>query len=348
MQSHNVFFNACMEAAINFGAEEDDVVYTVLPMYNTAAWVTSIFRALFCGLPLAIDTSFSVKHFWQRVDYYRATQTFTLGAMHMFLWNAPERDDDGDHALRQLMAIPMPSQIAGPFSERFKVRLMPQGLGQSEAQCLCNMNYNPPGEPPAGTLGRPAPNLDARLVDDDGNDVPVGEPGELWVRPKEPFIIFSGYLDDAEATANAYDGEWYKTGDMLRCDEQGYYFFCDRKKDAVRFKGRNISTFEVEMAARRHPAIQDCAAFGVTSEELDTENELMLAVLLRPDTSLDEIELAQFINDNAPYFFVPRYIEVVTELPYTPTNKVQKFKLRERGVTAATWDAQQAGFKAQR
>ena len=135
---------------------------------------------------------------------------------------------------------------------------------------------------------------------------------------------------------------------MLRCNEDGFYFFADRKKDAVRYKGRNISTFEVELAARRHPAIADCAAFGIPSEELESEQEIMLDVILKPGQALQAEELAQFINDNAPYFFVPRYIHFVDSLPYTPTNKVQKFRLRERGVTPDTWDARAEGFKAQR
>jgi crotonobetaine/carnitine-CoA ligase len=295
-----------------------------------------------------VDSSFSVSHFWERIDHYKATQTFTLGAMHMFLWNAPEQPDDADHSLRKLMAIPMPPQVAGPFSERFGLELMPQGLGQSEAQLLCNLNDAPDAVPPAGTCGMPASLLEARLVDDDGQDVPLGEAGELWVKPLEPYVIFNGYFGDPEATANAYQGEWYKTGDMLRSDEKGYFYFSDRKKDAVRFKGRNISTFEVELAARRHPAIQDCAAFGVPSDELESESELKMDVLLKPGEALKPLELAEFINDNAPYFFVPRYIEIVDSLPYTPTNKIQKFKLRERGVMPGSWDARAVGFKAKR
>jgi crotonobetaine/carnitine-CoA ligase len=348
MQSHNVFFEAVMSGAVPFGAAENDVIYNALPMYNTAAWVTNIFRALFCGLPLAVDPVFSVSHFWERIDHYRATQTFTLGAMHMFLWNAPERPDDAGHSLRKIMAIPMPPQVAVPFCERFGVELMPQGLGQSEAQLLCNLNNAPDAEPPPGTCGMPAPVLEARLVDDDGCDVPVGEAGELWVRPLVPFVIFNGYFDDPEATAAAFEGDWYKTGDMLRRDVKGYFYFSDRKKDAVRYKGRNISTFEVELTARRHPAIQDCAAYGVPSAELASESELKLDVIPKPGASLEPLELARFINDNAPYFFVPRYIEIVDSLPYTPTNKVQKFRLRERGVTEQAWDAQAEGFRAER
>ncbi len=348
MQSHNVWFNAALAAneACQYGIATDDIIFTVLPMYNSAVWVTAVFRALFAGVPLAIDPTFSVSTFWQRVDFYRATQCFTLGAMHMFLWDAPAREDDATHSLRKLMAIPMPPTVAGPFCERFNLELVPQGLGQSEAMRLV-APVSGRTQPP-GSCGSVVPGIEARLVGDDGVDVATGEAGELWVKPLQPHFIFNGYFDDPEATAAAFEGPWYKTGDMLKRNEDGFYFFSDRKKDAVRYKGRNISTFEVELAARRHPSIADCAAFGITSEELASEQEIMLDVVLKPGETLEPIELAQFINANAPYFFVPRYIQFVESLPYTPTNKVQKFRLRERGVTATTWDARVAGFKAQR
>jgi carnitine-CoA ligase len=348
MQSHNVWFNASLAVneAHQFGIAEDDVIFTVLPMYNSAVWVTAIFRALFAGVPLAVDPSFSVSTFWQRVDHYKATQSFTLGAMHMFLWEAPRREDDGAHSLRKLMAVPMPPAIAPPFCERFNLQLVPQGLGQSEAMRL--VAPAPGRTQPPGSCGCIVPGLEARLVGDDGVDVPEGEAGELWVKPLWHDFIFNGYFDNPEATAAAFEGPWYKTGDMLKRNAEGFYFFSDRKKDAVRYKGRNISTFEVELAVRRHPAVADCAAFGVQSAELEAEQEIMLDVVLKPGQSLQAVELAQFINDNAPYFFVPRYIHFVDALPYTPTNKVQKFLLRERGVTPAAWDARAAGFKAQR
>lgn len=348
MQCHNVWFNACTanNDADQYGIADGDVIFTVLPMYNSAVWVTAIFRALIAGVPLAIEPSFSVKTFWDRVDHYGATQCFTLGAMHMFLWDSPEKDDDTAHTLSKLMAIPMPPAVAEPFCKRFNLELVAQGMGQSEA-----MRLIAPGEgrkQPPGSCGLLVPGLNAKLVDDEGVEVPQGDAGELWVNPIWPDFIFNGYFGSPDATAAAYEGEWYKTGDMLKQDEEGFFFFSDRKKDAVRYKGRNISTFEVEMAVRRHPAIADVAAFGIRSEELESESEIMIDVILKPEVELEAIDLAQFINDNAPYFFVPRYIQFVESLPYTPTNKVQKFRLRERGVTHTTWDARVAGFKAQR
>jgi carnitine-CoA ligase len=348
MQSHNVWFQAALEGDDMYDTRPGDVAYNVMPMYNSGAWATSLFRSLFCGITLAVDPAFSVSSFWDRVRFYGATQSFTIGAMHMFLWNAPPRPDDADNPLRELQAVPMPSTLEEPFARRFGVRVLGQGLSQSEAMVILRQDTKKRSSWPAGSCGNPVGNVDIRLADEAGDEVPVGEAGELWVRPRRPFVIFNGYFDDPVATANAFSGEWYKTGDLLRKDAGENYFFVDRKKDAVRYKGRNISTWEVELVARRHPAIADCAAFGVPSEELQSEDEIKLNVILEPGAGASEAEIAQFINDNAPYFFVPRYIEFVTELPYTPNQKVQKYKLREAGLTPATWDAKKAGFRATR
>jgi crotonobetaine/carnitine-CoA ligase len=136
---------------------------------------------------------------------------------------------------------------------------------------------------------------------------------------------------------------------MARKDpETGVFFFVDRKKDAVRFAGRNISTLEVESVVMRHPQVSEAAAFGIPTKELESEDELKLNVVLAEGATLSPEDICRFINDNAPYYFVPRYLEIVDSLPYTPTNKVQKYKLREAGVTASTWDSKAAGFKAVR
>ena len=348
MQSHNVWIRAAEYCNDMYTMRDDTVVYNVLPLYNSAAWVTAIFRALIAGVACAMDSRFSVSNFWERVRYYRATQTFTLGSMHMFLWNAPPQPEDRDNSLLEMQMVPMPEELVAPFCDRFGVRSVGIGYSQSEALTTLRRVDRPGRKWPANTVGRKVDDIDVRLVDDDGNEVPVGQPGELWVKPLAPYVVFNGYFDDPLATAAAFEGPWLKTGDLLRRDEAQNFYFVDRKKDAVRYKGRNISTFEVEHAARAYPLVQDCAAVGVRSEELASEDELMLFVVAKPGTALEPLELARFINANAPYFFVPRYIEVVDSLPYTPTNKVQKYKLRERGVQGSTWDAKKAGFQATR
>ncbi len=346
MQSHNVWMNAAYAGDDLHSTRQGDVIFNVLPMYNSGAWVTALFRALISGVSLAVDGGFSVSNFWDRVEFYGATQTFTIGAMHIFLLNAPEKPNDANNTLREVQAVPMPPDCIEPFSKRFGVKLLGQGMSQSEAMLILRQDHNLRDSWPVGSCGNPVANVEVRITDDDGIDVPIGDHGELWVKPKEPFIIFNGYYNDEEATKNAFEGDWYKTGDLVKKDDDENYFFVDRKKDAVRYKGRNISTFEVELVARKHPAIADCAAFGIQSEELESENEIKMNVIIKPNHQLSATELAKFINDNAPYFFVPRYIEFVQQLPYTPNNKIQKYKLRDIGLTDNTWDAKKEGFKA--
>ncbi len=243
---------------------------------------------------------------------------------------------------------PMPDDIIAQFAKRFGIERLAQGFGQSEIGNVISRDPTILPSPKPGVLGKVTPLVDLRLIDDDGNDVADGEVGEFALKPKKPHIMFEGYFENPEATAGAFtDDGWYKMGDLGRRDADGDYYFVDRKKDAVRYAGRNISTMEVEQSIRSHPAVDEVAVFGIKSEELDVESELAANVILKPGQSVTAEELARHINDNAPYYFVPRYIEFVDSLPYTPTNKVQKYMLRERGVTPATWDRKAAGFRAQ-
>ena len=347
MQSHNIWIRAAEH--VNYGSRPGDSVYSVMPTYNTAAWTSNIFRALVEGLPCAIDPKFSVSNFWDRLRRFNATQTFTLGSMHMFLWNQAPRPDDAANPLRVAGMVPMPDALIGPFCERFGIERILQGFGQSETGSVITRSLSSAARAfKPGALGVPHDDVEIRLIDDAGADVPAGAPGEALIRGRSPHVIFEGYFNNPEANAISLRDGWFHTGDLLRCDTDGDYYFVDRKKDAIRSKGRNISTIEVEQAVIRHPAIERVAAYGITCEHLDAEQELALAVVLKAGAALAEDELARFINDNAPYFFVPRYIEFVDALPYTPTGKVRKIELRERGRTPATWDRMASEFVLQR
>jgi carnitine-CoA ligase len=321
-----------------------DIAYNCLPLYNSAAWVSNIFRALVAGISCAMDPQFSVSNFWDRIRYYGATQTLTLGAMHMFLWNAPPRPDDRDNSLRVAYMIPMPDAIMEPFCQRFGIEKILQGYGQSEMMAFVVRANKPNSTWKPNALGIVLDDLELKLLDDNGNEVDVNQPGEFCVKPLQPHVIFNGYFDQPEITAGSFNGEWYRTGDLGFKDADGDIFFVDRKKDVIRYKGRSISSLQVEGIAQRHPAIASAAAFGVASDELASEHEIKLDVVLKPGQYLTAEELARFINDNAPYFLVPRYIEFVEQLPYTPTNKIEKYKLRSRGVTLATWDRLRHNF----
>ncbi len=346
MQSHNVWLKAALNGARTSGLREGDVLYNCLPMYQSAAWVANVFRALVTGAPCAMDPRFSASEFWDRCRHYGATMTFTLGAMHIFLWQAPERPDDADNPVRVASAIPMPAQLEEPFKKRFGIEAIVQGYGQSEAMTLFSRGAGRAWKP--NTLGEPQDGVELRLLDDEDREVAPGETGEICVRPTEPYALMNGYFGDPEATLRAFRNLWYHTGDLARRDAEGDWYFVDRKADYIRYKGRNLSSFAVEAAVAAHPEVAQVAAHGIPSKELASEAELKVVVVRKPGARLTAEALARFVNETAPYFFVPRYVEFVDELPHTPTGRVQKYRLRERGLTPETWDAVAAGFRVTR
>ncbi|MBP1688254.1 MAG: crotonobetaine/carnitine-CoA ligase [Deltaproteobacteria bacterium] len=348
MQSHSAWVRGSESSIRSFDVREGDVLFNCLPMYNSAAWIAAVYPALLAGVPLGLDDHFSVSTFWDRTRFYSATHMFTLGAMHIFLWQAPPRPDDRDNPVRVASTIPMPDRLMEPFKERFGIERIAQGYGQSEVFTVLlriddgtrRWKTNSAGVPPAG--------MEVRLHDENDVEVPVGEVGEFCVRPAEPYRIFNGYFNNPEATAAAFRNLWYHTGDLGRKDEDGEFFFFDRKKDYIRYKGRNVSSFAVEAAVNAHPAVAQSAAYGVQSAELEMEAEIKVDVVLNPGATLRPEELATFVNETAPYFFVPRYIEFLDALPLTPTGKVRKFALRERGIGDKVWDRVAAGFVVKR
>jgi crotonobetaine/carnitine-CoA ligase len=348
LQSHNAWITGSESAVGSFRIGVGDVLYTCLPTYNSAAWISAVYPALLSGIPFGLDPRFSPKSYWDRTRFYGATHSFTLGAMHIFLWQAPPRPDDRDNPVRFASAIPMPERLVEPFKERFGIETILQAYGQSEAFTVLSRIDDGSVKFKPNTAGVPAPGFEVRLLDDDDVEVPVGAVGEICVRSDAPFTLFSGYFENPYATARALRNLWYHTGDLGRKDEEGQFFFVDRKADYIRYKGRSVSSFAIESAVNAHPAVAESAAYGVTSAELESEAEIKVEVVLHAGQTLEPQALARFVNQNAPYFFVPRYIEFVTELPHTPTGRVRKFELRGRGVTPQTWDREAAGFVVDR
>jgi len=348
MQSHNAWVRAALTGAASARTGDDDILYCCLPMCNSAAWISVVFRALVAGVPFALDPSFSVTAFWERTRHFGATQTFTLGAMHLFLWQAPQRDDDAQNPIRSMGAIPMPDAILEPFKVRFGIESIQQGYGQSEVMGLLSRVDDPGEHWNPGSVGVPLPGIEVRLLNDEDRQVPPGEVGEFCVRPTEPNVLFNGYFGDPAATVAATRNLWYHTGDLGRLDGDAQFHFVDRKRDLIRYKGRSVSSMAVEQAVRAHPHVREAAAYGIATTALTSEAEIMVAVVLEPDEDVDPAELARFVNDHAPYYLVPRYIDIVSELPHTPTGKIQKFDVRARGVTASTWDREASGFVLER
>ena len=197
-----------------------------------------------------------------------------------------------------------------------------------------------------GSCGKPMDIYEMKLFDDRDEEVPVGEIGEIVFRPREPFIMMSEYYNMPEKTLETFQNLWFHTGDLARQDEDGYFYFVDRKKDALRRRGENISSFEVERAINAHPKVLESAAVAVQSEL--AEDEVKICVVLKRGEILAPEELIQWANDRMPYFAVPRYVEFMESLPKTPTERVEKYKLKQAGITANTWDREKAGYKLTR
>ncbi len=323
------------------GIAEGDVLMTCLPLFHTNA-LNAFYQALLSGATLAVEPRFSASGFWPALRRHDATVTYLLGAMVPILLSQPGSADDRAHRVRIALAPGVPKGFHAPFRDRFGIHLL-DGYGSTETNFVIG---SPQGEHRPGAMGRLRPDFEARIVDEDDNEVPAGTAGELIVRAREPFAFASGYVGIAEATVEAWRNLWFHTGDRVICDADGYYHFVDRMKDAIRRRGENISAYEVEQVVLSHAAVATAAVFPVRSEL--AEDEVMVALVLRPGAALTAPELLDFCQPRLPYFAVPRYVELVSELPTTENGKIQKFKLRERGVTPATWDREAHGYKVAR
>jgi crotonobetaine/carnitine-CoA ligase len=213
----------------------------------------------------------------------------------------------------------------------------------TEVSCPIIAEINPTA---LHSAGKPRPGVDCRVVDENDCEAPVGEVGELIVRADCPWTMNHGYYKNEEATAKAWRNGWFHTGDGFRTDAEGNFYFVDRMKDAIRRRGENISSFEVETEVLAHPDVNECAAVAVKSDV--SEDEVMVVVAPVPGRTVDPKELIEFLIPRMAHFMVPRYIRLVDELPKTPTQKVQKVKMRDEGVTEDTWDREVHGVRIKR
>ena len=313
------------------GLGADDVLYTNLPLFHTNA-LNTFCQALFWGATYALGPHFSASRFWRRCVEAGATVTYLLGPMVSILLRQPPSPDDRAHRVRIALAPATGAELHEPFRERFGVELI-DAWGSTETNIVLS-NTHADNRP--GTLGRVLEPFAARVVDENDEEIPDGTAGELVVRSGELHAFASGYFGLADATAEAWRDGWFHTGDRVVRDADGSFRFVDRIKDVIRRRGENISAFEVEQALHAHPDVAAAAAIPVPSEL--GEDEVMACVVVRDGVALEPAELVEFCDERLASFAVPRYVELVDSLPLTPSGKVEKYKLRERGVTAAAWD----------
>nr|WP_203614192.1 AMP-binding protein [Streptomyces sp. SID13726] len=319
---------------------EHDRYLLNLPLCHGGGTEVAYCMLLFGGSAVVVD-SFRTAEFWDVVRRHRVTMCTLLGAMTDFLLGVAPAPGDRDHPLRTACVIPLNRQ-ALDFGRRFGVGVY-TGFNMSETPAPIVSALDP--ERP-GSCGRPRPGVQCRVVDEHGVDVPDGTVGELVLRADRPWSMFHGYHGMPEATAAAWRHGWFRTGDAVLREPDGDYFFVDRVKDAIRRRGENVSSAEVESELLGHPAVELAAAVAVPSEH--SEDEILAALVLRPGARLDPAELIGHLRPRMAHFMVPRYVRVLPELPVTETGKVRKEVLRAQGVTPDTWDRAAAGIEVTR
>ena len=300
-----------------------------------------IFVMLARGGSIAVSDGFSTDTFWPFVRASKTTVVFLLGVMGTFLLKQPPSDEDRDHGVRLVFMVPLTETCA-----EFKTRFGPDVFtifNMTEVSSPIVSEANPTKR---GTCGRKRDGVDVRLVDEYDCEVPVGEIGEMIVRTDRPWGMNSGYYKQSVATAEAWRNGWFHTGDCFRVDSDGYYYFVDRMKDAIRRRGENISSFEVEAEVVAYEAVREAAAYAVPSDV--GEDEVMVAVAPVEGQSIDAETLVRFLGERMAHFMVPRYVRILDELPKTPSSKVMKHVLRNEGITSDTWDRASIGLQFKR
>jgi crotonobetaine/carnitine-CoA ligase len=313
------------------GHTRDDVLCTTLPLFHVNA-LHMFLQAALVGCRAHFLDKFSASGFWPTMVASQATVIYLLGAMVPFLLAQPPSPSERSHRVRIGLGPGVPEAAGAAFMERTGV-LMLEGYGATESNLVIAASRN---EPPRGVMGSLREGFHARVVDEHDNPVPDGEAGELILRADEPFAFASGYLGKPDKTVEAWRNLWFHTGDRVIRQSDGTFRFIDRIKDAIRRRGENISSWEVEQVLLSHPAIAACAVYPVRSEH--AEDEVMAAVVGKAGEVVMPAEIAAYCATRLQKFAVPRYIDIVAELPRTENGKLQKYLLRERGVPAGCWD----------
>ncbi len=329
----------------NYGIRTDDTVHVCLPLFHANGLLSHCYGALAVGARVALARRFSASNFWREVHASGATVLSLLGSMANILWSLPPADTDRGHRVRQATIAPVPSARTA-FEQRYGLRII-STYGLTDYGLGCIYPLGAPVEK-LGSAGLPRKGMQLRVVNDDDMPLPPGEVGEIVMRSDYPWNTASGYYKMPEATLATRRNGWFHTGDRGYLDADGYLFFADRKKDAIRRRGENISAFEVEQAIVSHAAVADVAVFPVSSAL--GEDEVAAAVVRAQGASVSEAELIAHCQRNMAYFMVPRFMRFVEDLPRSPTHKVLKYQLQEEAKAAPGlyWDREQAGIVLQR
>ena len=327
------------------GYQPQDVLYTCLPLFHLNALNSAAIAALVGDSQLALSRRFSASRFWTEVRETKATQFNLLGSMVNMLWAQPISPLDGVHAVRQCGTVPVPI-FAPDFEKRFRVKFVTSYAITDAGQGT----FLQPGYPQDKfrSTGKPRPGVEIEIRDENDQVLPARSSGEICMRSADPALAPRTYYKMPEANTKATRNGWFHTGDRGYFDDDGYLWFVDRDKDAIRRRGENVSSWEVEQIIGSHPAVLDVAVFPVSSEM--QEDEVMACVSLKEGQQIDPAALIHFCNDRMAYYMVPRYVEFLPELPRNMSEKVHKRELRASAESRLieVWDRERAGIHLSR
>lgn len=341
MLPHGYFRHAPTQYFTDRRFEPGDLIFCAFPFFHTSGQVYVLMLALFGPCQLVIAPSFSASNFMKEAKAEGTTRLVGVAAMGAaILAQPPDVADAEPSTIKSAAWLPFKEHDQLAFETRFGIPTYGEGFGQTECMPICHTAVDGPRDRRA--CGLPVDDLDLMLMDDDGNEVPRGTVGEIVVRPKGPHMMFAGYWRKPEASLEAMQHYWHHTGDFGRQDEQGFVHFVDRKKQAIRRRGENISSLELEAAIRKHRAVLDVAVHAVPSPM--SEDDVKAVLVVHEGAQVEPTELFEYFKENLPYFAVPRYVELRESLPINALGRVMKHVLREEGITESTWDLEALGL----
>ncbi|WP_328418470.1 AMP-binding protein [Micromonospora sp. NBC_00389] len=328
MQTHRSFVMTGQAYPHWVNMARGDRIYACLPLFHINSQAYSTMGAIGARGAIVLSPRFSASRFWDDIRRHRVAVFNFIGAMTLILSKKEPAPDDLDNDVKVAYGVPaLPGALRRQLETRYGMRVI-SGFGMSET--TFGLVEPLDGECKDGSMGLPrshpdpsVPRTEARVVDEEGRDLPDGVIGELVLRGP---ALMAGYFHDPERTAESLRDGWLFTGDMAWRDKDGYYFFVDRKKDIIRRRGENVSSLEVEDVLNEHPAVLESAVVGVPSDL--TDEELFAFIVARPDTDLDYEDLAAWAAERLAVFKVPRYYQRIDRLPKTDTQKIEKHTLR--------------------
>ena len=318
----------------------NDVFYCLSPLYHVIPLGDILMTSLLGDAAMVITDRFSVRKFWWDVKRYNVTMSGGFGIVMKRLYMQPPKDDDANNSLRLLIVPDAPKSIHEAFEKRFNLAVTDAyGMTEVDPVIACTIE-----DRRLGSCGKAAEDLEVKIFDDNDNELKPGEIGEIVCRPKKPYIMMKEYYKMPGKTLERWRNLWFHTDDYGYQDEEGYFYFVEAKNNGIKWRGENVSPFELEEIINSHPDVLESAAVGVASEL--GGDDVKVIIRLKKGKTMAPEQLMEFCEQRMTFFMVPRYIEFVDEFPRTETGESLKKALKV--VTNKTWDRERAGYEIRR